>query len=231
MATNFITGKRWVIGDIHGAYRALVQCLERSSFDSGNDLLISLGDLCDRWPEVDKVFEALLQVKNLVLLLGNHDEWALDWFLHGKKPGVWITQGGDKTMDSYRQGVPASHVNLLKNALLYFEIENKLFVHAGFDPHTAIIGQDKYTLLWDRAFVKSALHYHRYEENHKLTRYDEVFIGHTPTLNFGQTLPMKTCEVHLLDTGAGWKGGVLTIMDIDSHEYFQSDTVDKLYVL
>jgi serine/threonine protein phosphatase 1 len=221
--------RRWVIGDIHGAYAALIQCLERSAFDLQNDLLICLGDLCDRWPEVDKVFDTMLSVKNLVLLLGNHDEWALDWFLNDKAPDIWLTQGGDKTTESYPDGVPQKHIDLLKNALLFYEMENKLFVHAGFNPHQDIKKQDRHTLLWDRSFIKTAFHFNRDGENHKLSSYDEVYLGHTPTLNFGQSKPMKTCEVFLIDTGAGWKGGVLTMMDIDSKEYFQSDPVDKLY--
>ncbi len=52
--------RRFVIGDIHGAHRALLQCFERSGFDRQNDLLICLGDLCDGWPDVDKVFDELL---------------------------------------------------------------------------------------------------------------------------------------------------------------------------
>ncbi len=44
-------GKTFVIGDIHGAYRALRQCLERSTFDFEKDRLICLGDVCDGWPE------------------------------------------------------------------------------------------------------------------------------------------------------------------------------------
>lgn len=221
--------RRWVIGDIHGANRALMQCLERSAFDVQNDLLICLGDLCDRWPEVNKVFDTLLAIPHLVMLLGNHDEWALDWFLNGKAPDIWLTQGGDKTRESYPHHIPRQHIDLLKSALLYYELENKLFVHAGFDPDVDITKQDRHILLWDRSFLRYALRFNRDDGNYKLTSYDEVYLGHTPTLNFGQEQPIKTCEVYLMDTGAGWKGGVLTILDIDSKEFFQSDIVSDLY--
>jgi serine/threonine protein phosphatase 1 len=223
--------RRWVIGDIHGAHKALIQCFERSAFDPQNDLLICLGDLCDRWPEVNKVFDSMLTVQNLVLLLGNHDEWALDWFINGTDPDIWLTQGGDKTIESYKYGVPQQHVDLLKNAWLFYEMENKLFVHAGFNPQQDINKQERYTLLWDRNFLRTALHYNRDGEDHKLTSYDEVYLGHTPTINFGQSKPMKTCEVYLMDTGAGWRGGMLSMMDIDNKEYFQSDPVDQLYTV
>jgi len=223
------TDRRFVIGDIHGANKALIQCFERSAFDPQSDLLISLGDLCDRWPEVNKVFDTLLGIKNLVLLLGNHDHWALEWFIYKKAPEIWLIQGGDVTIRAYTDGVPESHVQLLSLAALYFQLDNKLFVHGGFDPDREIHKQDRDILLWDRTLIRSALRNKNHGNEKKITRYDEVYLGHTPTINFGETIPIKACEVYLMDTGAGWPGGVLTMMDIDSKTFFQSDPVDKLY--
>jgi serine/threonine protein phosphatase 1 len=221
--------RRFVIGDIHGANRALLQCLERSGFDTEKDLLISLGDLCDRWPEVDKVFDTLLGIKNLVLLLGNHDHWALEWFINRKAPEIWLMQGGDVTMNAYRQGIPESHILLLSRSVLYHHLDNKLFVHGGFDPELDITAQDRETLLWDRSLIRSALLHKNLGLEKQLTSYQEVYVGHTPTLNFGETEPIKACEVYLMDTGAGWPEGVLTMMDIDSKEIWQSDPVERLY--
>ena len=42
------------------------------------------------------------------------------------------------------------------------------------------------------------------------------------------TVPMNRCNVWNLDTGAGYRGR-LTIMDIDSKEYWQSDMAILLY--
>lgn len=221
--------RRFVIGDIHGAHKALIQCLEKSSFDPQSDLLISLGDLCDRWPEVNRVFDTLLKVKNLVLLLGNHDQWALEWFLHGEAPEIWLMQGGDITMESYANGVPKTHVDLLAHAALFHELDNKLFVHGGFNPELDINNQNSDLLLWDRKLIRSALLCKKQGTEKHLTSYDEVYVGHTPTINFDETVPIKACEVYLMDTGAGWPGGVLTMMNIDNKEFFQSDPVDKLY--
>ena len=39
--------RTFVMGDIHGAYNALLQCLKRSGFDYENDQLIQLGDVAD----------------------------------------------------------------------------------------------------------------------------------------------------------------------------------------
>ena len=34
----------FVVGDIHGAYKAFKQCLERSGFDYNNDRLVVIGE-------------------------------------------------------------------------------------------------------------------------------------------------------------------------------------------
>ena len=55
--------KTFVIGDIHGAYKALIECFEKSGFDRNKDRLICLGDVCDRSPEVKECIEELLKIK------------------------------------------------------------------------------------------------------------------------------------------------------------------------
>jgi serine/threonine protein phosphatase 1 len=138
-------------------------------------------------------------------------------------------QGGDITMESYPHEVPNDHKALLARADLFFVLDNRLFVHGGFFPEKNIDIQERDVLLWDRTLIRSALLCKNNKAEKQLTSYHEVYVGHTPTINFGEKLPIKACEVFLMDTGAGWPGGVLTMMDIDSKEVFQSDPVDQLY--
>jgi serine/threonine protein phosphatase 1 len=221
--------KRFVIGDIHGAYRALVQCFERSEFNKQTDLLICLGDLGDGWPDIDKVFEELLSIRNLVLLLGNHDVWLLNWFETGVAPETWLVQGGDITIKAYKSKVPAAHVALLRKAKLFYILDNNLFIHGGFLPGSPVEEQDKEVFLWNRSLVKEALYNKQLKKEVKLTNYNLVFVGHTPTINFNEIKPIITGGVCMMDTGAGWPGGMLTMMDIDTGEQFASDDVSELY--
>jgi serine/threonine protein phosphatase 1 len=46
--------RTFAVGDIHGSHRALLQVLERSGFNREEDRLITLGDICDGWPETKK---------------------------------------------------------------------------------------------------------------------------------------------------------------------------------
>jgi serine/threonine protein phosphatase 1 len=217
--------RTFVVGDIHGAYRALRQCLERSAFDYQNDYLISLGDVSDGWPETRACIDELLALRNLTFILGNHDWWTLQWMKTGAIEEVWFDQGGEATIRSYAEGVPSDHIDFLEKASLYFLKNNRLFVHAGILPDLPIEQQPAETLLWDRDFARIALDFYQRDISGKLTGYDEVYVGHTP-IPFPH--PIQSSEVWLMDTGAGWSG-TLSMMNIETKEIFSSDAVPSLY--
>ena len=54
--------KTYAIGDIHGAYKALIQCFKRSKFDYKQDRLIVMGDVCDGYPYVRQCIDEFLRV-------------------------------------------------------------------------------------------------------------------------------------------------------------------------
>ena len=220
----------FVIGDIHGAFRALEQCFTRAAFNTERDNLICLGDVCDSWPEVDKVIERLLGIKNCVLLAGNHDRWALDWFITKDAPSVWISQGGDATIKSYEgKIIPEDHVNFLSKARPYYISDNKLFVHGGIIPGMPLEDQSMDIFMWDRSLVSSAMILQSSGRERNMTGYDEVYVGHTPTLRYGERSPVRACEIYMMDTGAGWPDGVLSMMEIESKDTYLSDNVSQLY--
>ena len=218
----------FVLGDLHGAYKALLQCLERSHFDYLNDKLIFLGDIYDGWSESSLCVEEFLKIKNLIHLLGNHDDWTLQWATIGSMPDNWLVQGGEKTISSYNNLFSQSHIDFLNESVLYHLDDNRLFVHAGFLPDTPLDQQSKEILSWDRTFVESAVSYSQLNKNIRFTKYNEIYVGHTPTIRYGMSYPFRAGEIWLMDTGAGWNG-FLTIMDIDSKEYWCSDNVAQLY--
>jgi serine/threonine protein phosphatase 1 len=218
--------RTFVVGDIHGAYKALRQCLERSQFDFEKDFLICLGDVCDGWPETKLCIDELLKIENLTYILGNHDICALHWMTYGKADRIWRSrQGGEATIQSYKQGLPNQHIRFLRKALPFFLNMNKLFVHAGIDPQMEPEEQTLETLLWDRTLAKKALSQYDNNINYRLIAYDEVYVGHTP---IPAQKPIYSSGVWLMDTGAGWSG-VLSLMNIDTKEVFTSDFVHDLY--
>ena len=223
---NIISGMRnFVIGDIHGHSDALQQCFDRSGFDFDSDSLICLGDVCDRGPDVKGCIDQLLDIKNLVYVLGNHDKWFLEWAVDGEEDIWWRhSQGGEETIKSYNGEVPVSHIKLLQNAPMYYISQNRLFVHAGIVPGVDMDKQTEDTLLWDRKLVFDA-HAIKNDTTKRLTNgFDEIFVGHTPVSSkmFGSEVPLCLNGIWMMDTGAGW-GDKLTIMDVDTGEFWQSD--------
>lgn len=251
-----------VMGDIHGAHKALVQCLERAKFDKDSDTLIQLGDVADGWPYVYECVEILLKIKNLIAIKGNHDEWFEHWLRYGVHTQEWV-HGADATARSYinhaereisfypdmgryitnltRVDIPKSHEDFwLTQHLYYKDSDNNLFVHGGFNRHYLLSEQPRHIFYWDRDLWSSALvlspdmGYEGISSDSDKYSFKikeplkEIFIGHTSTTNWKTDKPMNARNVWNLDTGAGFSGR-LTIMDVATKEYWQSDPVQELY--
>ena len=184
--------------------------------------------MCDGWPEVYEATDELLKVKNLVFIIGNHDDWALTWAKTGQVPEIWLAQGGKATIESYSRSFPSDHIRLLSQAKEYHIEKNKLFVHGGIKPFVEPCEQDKSIFIWNRELVNLALKKKTLNDENQITRFTEVYVGHTPTINYESDKPVHACEVWLMDTGAGWHGK-LSMMNIDTKEIFQSDPVPDLY--
>jgi serine/threonine protein phosphatase 1 len=246
----------FVIGDIHGAYKALKQCLETSAFDYKKDTLIQLGDIVDGRRQVFECVEELLKIENLIAIKGNHDDWFNDFIQTGFHPDQW-EQGGAATAASYLErigkehliipsgngyktalnpaDIPPSHQKLFQKQHLYYIDEfNNCFVHAGFDRALPFKGQQPQTYFWDRQLWHSALSYEAGGQNNvkgifkMVTPFQSIFIGHTSTMNWETDQPMHAANIWNLDTGAG-DTGRLTIMNVATLEFWQSDPVTSLY--
>jgi len=225
--------RRLVISDIHGGYKALMQVLKKAKADYDKDKLIVIGDVCDGWPEVQECFEEIMKFKNLVYILGNHDEWARTYYNTGTEPTGWYGQGGKATLEAFEDNMPIEINKLLNEAPGYYVEDNIAFVHGGFDTDIDLDKHGLTHLIWDRDLMYEAIHKEAMHKAHgheaKISKYDKIFIGHTPTLNWDDVkVPITKCELTLIDTGASYYGP-LTLMDIDSMKFWQSDPVNTFY--
>ena len=138
----------------------------------------------------------------------------------------------------------------------YIDDQNRGFVHGGFTSKNGL-GHEHYEsdYYWDRDLWNLALlqhnNYHEGSEEalskaRRFEKHKEVYIGHTTTGNWlvkphlpeyqyteqpkqGRIIvPMNRCNVWNMDTGGGFEGR-LTIMDIDTKEFWQSDNMKTLY--
>lgn len=233
------------MADIHGMYRALRQVLDRAGFDPERDELVSLGDLADRGPDSREVLDFLAGLPRFRFVLGNHDEWLLRWLLGtmGLRDYMhWLGNGGEATLDSlvgrryFTQRPERSLVEpwcaFMHRAEPYIDLENKLLVHGGFDPFTptALDDTDGDVLRWDRSFANTILSDPDAfdPDSRPHSSYDRVFVGHTVVSTAEGPAPVRLREVWMLDQGAVY-GYPLTLMDLDTEEYWQSDPGRDLY--
>ncbi len=231
-----------VIGDIHGGCKALLQVLDKAKV-TPQDTLIFLGDYVDGWSESAQTVEKLLALattNTCIFIRGNHDLWCGLWLNKGATNPVWLAHGGKETMESYVETglLTDNRHRAFFNELqdYYIDSENRLFLHAGFTSMHGV-GREEYVsnyyfdrTLWEAAMLAEKISPEILEKNppQRFVHYKEIFIGHTPTTNYQETTPMTAYKVCNVDTGAAFKGK-LTIMDIDSKEFWQSDTLPSLY--
>ena len=250
--------RRLIFGDLHGSYKALKQCLERAEFRENRDSLYSVGDIADGYPDVYECLSFLRGLLSFYPVIGNHDVWLQNWLSSVSAPDIWTRQGGSKSIASFeRNGISEKereelaswmstwpYVIILDDAVImhggpgvslsYMDIERlsekkrELIEPAPDGYHMPSRMAD--TILWDRDYFR----YCQYDEKEgrklPIGLWSEskwLFTGHT---EYGKTEPFVS-EKHRfvnLDTMAG-SYGCLTLMDMDTFEYWQSDLSSELY--
>lgn len=230
-----------VIGDIHGGLKALKQILERAEVVP-NDTLIFLGDYVDGWSESAQAIQFLIELskhQKCIFIKGNHDAWCEDWLAFGNEPDVWLFNGGKSTVESYAGydletlEIHSEFFQRMKN--YHVDDENRLFIHAGYSsmhgPEKEVYSSNYH---WDRTLWETAVAMNKKLQKDsvlypkRLLLYKEIFIGHTPTLYIGSKIPTNKANVWNMDTGAAFTGA-LSIMDIDTKKFWQSDLLTSLY--
>jgi serine/threonine protein phosphatase 1 len=179
------------------------------------DTLIFLGDYIDRgWDSkgvVDYIVQ-LTQSSSLVkCLLGNHEAMFLD-YLCGVDRGMFISNGGLSTLESYAVSsgeeiealVPQEHVVFFESLEPYIKLEDYYLVHAGFRPEV----QPEEQRLQDMIWIREQFIYSEYDFGKM------VIFGHTPFQE-----PVVMDNKIGLDTGAVY-GGKLTCLELPAIRFY-----------
>jgi len=166
----------YAIGDIHGRVDLLDQLhgLIEADLSTAPEraVIVYLGDYIDRGPDSAAVIERLCRPKlnrvETVALLGNHEDLLLQFLDAPYGANLWLTNGGDATLRSYKVKVPASFDELLftQRALLHalprhhkdflaglpeeVTFGDYLFVHAGIKPGLPLDRQSREHRIWIR---------------------------------------------------------------------------------
>lgn len=206
----------FAIGDIHGRadlLETLLVAIENRAGDMMIDYsIVFLGDVIDRGPDskqaLEMVGETISSRPGSSLILGNHDwfpirildelsgdhaDMALDHWIYNLGGGSTLLSYGfdpdEFTVADLGEHFPRRHLELLRSAISYVELEGHILVHAGLAPGVALAQQSRRDMMWiGEPFLSST-------EN-----FEKVVVhGHTVT-------PSRRCEKARhrigIDTGA-----------------------------
>jgi serine/threonine protein phosphatase 1 len=220
----------YAVGDVHGCADLLSKVFERIDADlksrpAPKPIQVFLGDYIDRGAKSREVIDLLLkrQERNaLVLLKGNHEDYALRFLDDPTILSAWKNIGGLTTVSSYgvkparfhdpksqheiaaafRRSMPDSHRRFLQSLALSFTCGDFFFVHAGVRPGIPLHKQSQTDLLWIRDDFLS----------HEGSFEKVVVHGHTPSRE-----PAVLSNRINIDTGA-YATGRLTCLVLEADQ-------------
>ncbi len=231
----------YVISDIHGEYDKFVELLKKIKFKD-TDTLYILGDVVDRGPHPIKTLLMLMNMPNVICLVGNHELMALECLEFLMKEITdksidemdenminnlltWQANGSSTTLDEFYEldaDLKQDVIDFIKDFSIYEEVKvegrNYLLVHAGlgnYSPENDIEDYSLHDLVWARADYDTQY----FEDTYVVT-------GHTPTqIIEGNPRPgyiYKKNNHIAIDCGAHFPGGRLAAICLDTGEEFYS---------
>lgn len=223
----------YAVGDIHGCANLLEQIHQLILRDAektrcSRRVVVYLGDYVDRGDDPRAVVDLLLDDPlpgfESVYLMGNHEEFLLDFLEDPQNGPGWVFNGGNTTLASYgikvdhqflfaydalkrlqdefKRRLPKRHLDFYRSLGLCHTEGDYFFVHAGVRPGIPLNNQSDEDLLWIR------------EEflNSKADHGKIVVHGHTITWE-----PELRDNRIGIDTGA-FASGVLTALVLEADE-------------
>lgn len=215
--------RRLVVGDLHGCLDVFKKTLDIAKY-SDNDIIYSVGDLCDRGVQNLDTLKFCMSLPNFCPVFGNHDIWLYDLIrgrLNDYQLSCWMHNGGYNTAEELGR-VSKEELedigNFLKNIPILRKVDNKIISHNLFRKNLLT----DFTLEFYRHYMTEV-----YDENYWGRQYEypedeyTYFVGHTPVKEI-----KHINNVYFIDTAAVFNNK-LTIMDIDTLEVFQGLTMKE----
>jgi serine/threonine protein phosphatase 1 len=228
-------GEDYVVGDIHGCYADLQECLETVRFNPDVDRLFSVGDIIDRGPDSFKCL-SLLDEPWFYAVRGNHEQRMLDALRYvnpitleldystGYNAGVimknWEINGGDwyrKLSISHQISVLSYFRDKVVGLPYLIQIPYHGFkiglIHAEFKGNWWELTEEaikvnpniRAEILWGRTYAQMKTGASGIKDCGGV---DVLIAGHTPRYS-----PFWRGNRLFIDTGAG-KGGNLTLVSL-----------------
>lgn len=232
----------YVTSDIHGQYDMFISLLKKINF-SYNDMLYVIGDIVDKGPHPCKLLLKMMEMPNVIPIIGNHELLALPCLRFlcqditeetieninndiTDRLKLWLNNGADSTIREFcsldkdsREAI----LDYLGEFSCYEEIKvgGKTFIliHGGlgdFSPEKDILDYTIDDIVWSR---------HDYNTRYFPDKY--IITGHTPTQFIdGNKRPgfilRKNGNIDI-DCGCNIIGGRLAAICLETDEEFYID--------
>jgi serine/threonine protein phosphatase 1 len=158
--------RRIAIGDVHGCLKTFRALVENKIHLEKADELFLIGDFIDRGPDGKGVLDYLVSLTgkgyHLRAVRGNHEEMLLESLKDERFLAGWLDNGAESTlhsfgidtglfitMDSVMQ-IDQKYIDLLNDLPYYFELQDYLIVHAGFNFYIKNPYDDEQAMVWSR---------------------------------------------------------------------------------
>ena len=200
----------FVMSDIHGQYDLFLKMLDKIKLKR-EDLLVIIGDICDRGKKSYEIYMKCMKMRKLVynlkFILGNHEDMLLE-DLENDYPIRYETEYSvfrnskyfeNKDMKDWHEENFLEEiewlVKWLKNCPLIISGNENIFVHAGLDLKKVLEKQEKETVLWtrDEFWIMENVELEEYRDKN-------IYFGHTPNIN--GRISKKTDRIKGIDCGA-----------------------------
>jgi len=209
-------GRDLAVGDIHGHFQRLQQCLDQAGFDPETDRLISVGDLVDRGPHSAEAL-AWLAKPWFHAVQGNHESLAITYLYGGRLDlEMYRAAGGGWFLD-----LPRHEQEVFAEQFLQLPIALEVQTSAGLvgvlhadSPFNDWAALRESLLFDDDARVREVCQWSRRRlkdgDTEPVAGLRALLVGHTPVLQ-----AKRLGNVWHLDTG-GWASGHFTLLDLAS---------------
>lgn len=211
----------FITSDIHGYYSLFLKLLDKIQLTK-KDLLIIMGDSCDRGPQSYELYKKYMELSeqgyNIKHILGNHEDMLYKAVQSGDD-AHWYRNGGEKTDISFSENLGITleewkekdgmknlewFVNWIEQLPLIIEGDKNIFVHAAYDTTKSIDEQEHRFLVWSRD---------DFWTNNKTGK--AIYFGHTPSKD--GKIRYYVNDVCCIDTGS-YNTKVLGCINLNSKE-------------
>lgn len=221
--------RKFAISDIHGCLKSFEALLDKIQLSTSDELYI-LGDYIDRCPNSKGVIDSIWKLKQegytVKCLPGNHEQMLLNILDEASHP---YDPGDEQLLDSFgvnhAMRIPEKYIEWCRQLPYFFEVDEYLLVHAGFDFNGADPLADTHAMMWIRNW--------RADIDRQWLDGRIVVHGHTPTPRPAIEMYLQTVEYTpeiVIDNGCVYyqrhaQLGSLCALDLGKRELFFQEYV------